>query len=383
MKNKKNIIYVNYSPYENSGKTLDFILDNFEFVFLFSIGFYNLKNKRKYNNLLIYNNGELIDQHLLLQIPAPRKLLFLLIPIRSFITFIQILIYSSWIKLKYGKIDTYFSVNAFTAWIGLILKKVGIVNRTIFWVWDYYPPIHENKIIMLMRFIYWQFDKTSSHSDRVIFVNKRLMDLRKNIGILAPDSDYPVVPIGTDIFPISPRKKPLNVVFGFIGVLKMSQGFGVVFDNAGVIKKFYPNASYEVVGSGPDEEYFKKKAAISGIPTTFHGYLGGEAFNAVLEKCNIGIATYVKEKSNVSYYGDPGKVKRYLSLGIPVIATDVFEFAADIERAKAGVVINPEDPQDFLKAIQRIMADYEEYSANALRLSNKFYYKKIYPKMFL
>lgn len=382
MKKQKSIIYANYSPYENSGKTLDFLLENFEMIFLFSVGFYNLKNKRRYNNLLIYKKGQLINQHLLLQIPVPRKLLFLLIPVRSFITFVQIVIYSFWIKSKYGSIETYFSVNAFTAWIGLILKKMGIVKKTVFWVWDYYPPIHDNKIIMLMRFIYWQFDRISSYSDRLIFVNKRLMDLRKSIGILARDADYPVVPIGTDIFPITPRKKPDSIVFTFIGVLKKSQGFGIVFDNALTIKKSFPHARFEVIGSGPDEEYFKNKAANSGIPTKFYGYLKGETFNDVLKKCNIGIATYLKDKSNVSYYGDPGKVKRYLSLGIPVIATDVFEFAHDIEKVKAGVIIYSDSPDEFINAIKNIMSDYENYSSNALNLSKKFYYKDIYPGLF-
>ena len=384
MKRLKSVIYVNYSPYENSGKILDFLLENFESVFLFSVGFHNLKNKKKYNILYIYKRGKLLEEHLLLSfhIRISSWYVFFLIPIRSTINFIQILWYSFFLKKRFGTIDIYFSVNAFTAWIGAILKSLKIVRRTVFWVWDYYPPINENKIIMLMRYIYWQFDKISSHADRLAFVNRRLVNLRKNIGVLPEEAEYPIVPIGTDAFPIKPRPKPDTLIFGFIGVLKKSQGFGIVYDNAKEILTSYRNARYEIVGSGPDEEFFKKKAKESSIPTVFHGYVEGDLFNEILDKCSIGIATYIPDKRNVSQYGDPGKIKRYLSLGIPVIATNVFEFSEELKKSKAGAIVSYDKPEEFMGAVDKIMENYKEYSKNALKLSNKFYYKKIYPEIF-
>lgn len=376
------IIYVNYSPYENSGKILDFILDNFENVVLFSIGFYNLKNKKNYNSLSIYRRGKLQKEYLLLQIPIVQEFAFLLLPIRSIITFVEIFIYSVWLKIKFKKIDIYFTVNAFTAWIGNFMKGFSIVNKTIFWVWDYYPPIHENKIIMLMRYIYWQFDKISSYSDRVAFVNRRLLDLRKDIGIYQKNAKHPIVPIGTDKFPYVHRKNIQALTFGFIGVLKKSQGLGIVFENAEALSKEFTNIRYEIVGSGPDEKYFKAQAKKSHIQSTFYGYLEGESFNDVLRKCRIGIATYISDTSSVSHYGDPGKIKRYLSLGIPVIATDVLEFSKEVKRSKAGVIIDYNNTNAFIDAVKSIIARYPEYSKNAYVLSQKYYYKKIYPKIF-
>lgn len=378
----KTIIYVNYSPYENSGKILTFLLDNFENVYLFSLGFYSLKNKKKYNKLLIYQKGNLKKEHTLLQIPMPVKLFFILLPFRSIITLAQIIFYSLWLRSRYGNIELYFTVNAFTAWIGSILKKMHIVDKTIFWVWDYYPPIHENKIIMLMRYIYWQFDKISSYSNRVAFVNSRLLDLRKDIGIYQITAKHPIVPIGTDKLSYKQNKNFQTLTFGFIGVLKKSQGFDIVFKNADALSKKFSDVSYEVIGSGPDEEYFKKIAKKYSIKTTFYGYLEGESFNDVLKKCTIGIATYIPDASNVSHYGDPGKIKRYLSLGIPVIATNVLEFSKEIKKSKAGIIIDYNNPGAFIDAVNNIMTEYAEYSKNAYKLSQKYYYKKIYPQMF-
>lgn len=378
----KSIIYVNYSPYENSGKILDYLLENFDLCFLFSLGFHNLKEKKKYNKLSIFSKGKLSKEFSLFQLPVPQELIFILLPLRSLITFIQILIYAHWLKGKYGKIDIYFTVNAFTAWIGKIMKRLGLVDKTVFWVWDFYPPIHDDKIIMLMRQIYWQFDKISSHSDRVAFVNRRLMDLRKDIGIIPKNVNYPIIPIGTDKFSNLKLNDKKGVILGFIGVVKKSMGLDIVFDNADEIIKNFSDAKFEVIGSGPDIEYFKSRAKNSSIPTTFHEYLEGESFNEVLKKFSIGLAPYLPDPSNVSHYGDAGKVKLYLSLGLPVIITDIFEFAKEIDRNKAGEIIRYDNPKELIKAIGKVMSNYKQYQRNALKLAEKLYYKKIYPEMF-
>lgn len=381
-RNKKTIIYVNYSPYENSGKILDYLLDNFENVCLFSLGFHNLNDERVFNQLIIYKNGKEKKKLYLFQFPISTKFVHAFIPFRSVMTFFEIIAYSFWLKRKFKKINIYFTVNAFTAWIGRILKGAGIVDKTIFWVWDYYPPIHENKFVMFMRYIYWQFDKISSHSDVVTFVNNRLLTLRKDIGIYDEKARYPIVPIGTDKLVIPKKKSIKPLRFGFIGVLKKTQGVGIVFKNADALLKEFGEISYEIIGSGPDENLFKKMAKKSKISVKFYGYLSGESFNEVLSKSLIGIATYTPEPGNVSQYGDPGKIKRYLSLGIPVITTNLVEISEEIDRSKAGVVIDYNNSQDLIDGVRKILNNYSAYSKNAYRLSKKYYYRKIYPEMF-
>lgn len=382
---KNTIIYVNYSPYENSGKVLDYILENFKIVCVFSIGFYSLENKKNYNNLSVYKNGKIINSFSLFQLPISSRFIYVLIPIRSAITFFEVILYSIWLKKRFKKIDIYFTVNAFTAWIGILLKSFGVVTKTVFWVWDYYPPIHKNKFVMLMRYVYWQFDKFSSHSDNVAFVNRRLLDLRKDLGIYDKNSEYPIIPIGADRITLrikSFSKKPNKLIFGFIGVLKKTQGVDIIFDNASALINKFGSIQYEIVGSGPDENYLKARAKRSKIQAKFYGYLDGDSFNDVLGECSIGIATYTPEPGNVSQYGDPGKIKRYLSLGIPIITTNVIEFAKEIEKSGAGVIIEYNNQKALINAVKKIMDSHETYRKNAYNLSKKFYYKKIYPKMF-
>lgn len=381
-KRQGNIVYTNYSPYENSGKILDYLLENFTHVFHFSIGFHNLKNKKNYNRLLIFKNGKLKKEIKLFQLPVPQSLVFILLPIRSIINFLQVVGYTMWLKKKYRKIDIYFTVNAFIAWIGNLLRSLDVVEKTVFWVWDYYPPIHENKIIMLLRYIYWQFDKISSYSDKIAFVNHRLLNLRKDLGIYDRDVSHPIIPIATDKIPYRKKNGIKKVIFAFIGVLKRNQGPGIVFEHSQELKKHIKNFSYEVIGSGPDEGFLKNAAKETRVPTKFYGYMEGESFNHILDKCTIGIATYIPDSSNVSYYGDPGKIKRYICLGLPVIGTDVLEFSEEIAKSKAGVIVDYDDSKAFVAATKKIMANYSFYSKNAHRLSQKYYYKKIYPEMF-
>lgn len=378
----KSIIYVNYSPYENSGKILDYLLENFENVFLFSLGFHNIKKGGRYNKLIIFNQGKFKKEYSFFQLPVPQPLIFVTLPIRSLINLFQILFYSYNLRKEFGTIDIFFSVNAFTSSIGIILKKFGVVSKTVFWVWDFYPPVHKSKIITLVRKIYWYFDKWATiSSDKVILVNRRLLDLRKSIGIVPKKKELPIISLGTDNFRVR-LKEGNNVILGFIGVIKESMGLGTIFDNADEIVKNFPGARFEIIGSGPDEGYLKQKAKNTTLPTTFHGYLKGEMFNKVLKKCTIGIAPYQPDPSNVSQFGDAGKVKRYISLGLPVIMTNVSEFSKEIRMSKAGVIIRYGNSKDLIGGIRKIMGDYKTYQKNALNLGRKFYYKKNYREMF-
>lgn len=384
MAKSKSIVYVNFSPYENAGKVLDFILDNFEVVILFSINFHHLGKSQKPGKIYVYKKKKLKKQYPLIDMPfrIPASVNFFLLPIRSLINLLQISWYLWRFKKEFGKFDVYFTVNAFTAWIGNIARSLKLVNQTIFWVWDYYPPYHTNKVVLLMRWLYWQFDKSASKSNKLIFMNKRLENLRKDINIIHKDSNYLIVPIGTDPIAKIKKRNKNKIVVGFLGVLKKSQGLGLFFDLSKKIHQKFPNLELQIIGAGPDEEYFKSRAKNSDVPVTFFGFVPNEKkVKEIQMKWDIAIALYVPEESNVSYYTDPSKIKSYLSFSIPVIITDV-AFSDEVKIEHAGVIIDYFDHKDLVNAISKIMYDYKSFQKNALRLSKKYYYKKMYSKMF-
>jgi glycosyltransferase involved in cell wall biosynthesis len=287
------------------------------------------------------------------------------------------------LKKTYGPFHIFFTVNAFTAWCGNILKKIGLVQKTVFWVWDYYPPIHEDKVIMLMRTLYWIFDKAAIHSDIVAFLNIRLINLRKKIGVLSQSSSYPVVSIGTDLHIGKKKRMESTLTFAFLGALKKSQGLDYIFDHAIELKKRLPPCRLHVFGGGPDEGYFRNRAHSCPIPVTFFGYIpDSKKMNTLLSRCDIGLAPYIPDPGNVSYYSDPSKIKAYISNGIPVIMTNVFQFSKEIQKSKAGIVFRYNDTKGFIKAVYAITRSYSSYQKNALALAKKYYYKTMYPKLF-
>lgn len=384
MKKTQTIVYVNFSPYENAGKILDYLISRFTNVILFSFNFYELGINQKSSSLQIYEKGKLIKSHSLFQLSLPPSLVFVFLPLRSTIILLQLIWHTQRLKQQYQKIDIYFTVNAYTAWVGNVLRGLGLIEKTVFWVWDYYPPLHENKLISLMLWFYWQFDKIGSQSDRLVFLNKRLQDLRKDIGILPRERKFPVIPIGTDPIKKLRHKDPrtTNIVIGFLGVIKKTQGLDLIFNNADLILKAFPNMKLEIIGSGPDEQYFKKRARQTSFSTHFHGFVPNRKdVIKILSKCTIGIALYLPEKSNVSNYTDNSKIKDYLSLGLPVITTNI-PSAEEVKRMKAGIIVNFYQPQEFIDAVSTIISGYGSFQENALNLAKKFYYKKIYPKMF-
>ncbi|OGG24510.1 hypothetical protein A3A79_04985 [Candidatus Gottesmanbacteria bacterium RIFCSPLOWO2_01_FULL_43_11b] len=381
----KTIIYVNFSPYENAGRILDYLRTKFKTILLFSFNFHHLGAVHKPGTLSIYKNGKLIKTYALLDLPirTTPSTVFLLIPIRSFLNLLQIWYYVIRLKNQYGPYDIYFTVNAFTAWVGNLLKKYRFVKKTIFWVWDYYPPSHPNKIVSLVRWNYWQFDKKASQeSDTVAFLHLKLQELRMKINAL-PKHDTLVVPIGTSVNPLRKSKRDLTApIIGFLGVLKKTQGLDIFFDNAQRIHELFPNLTCEIIGSGPDEQYFREKAGKSQVPVKFYGYIPDyQKVKNIQKQWHIGIAPYVPEESNVSYYTDNSKIKDYLSLGIPVIVTPI-SLAGEIRRSRAGIVFNYTRKQEFVRAIGTILSRYNSYQINAKNLADRYDYKKIYVRLF-
>ena len=383
MKLEKNIIYVNFAPYENAGNILDYLTKHFSIVISFTFNFHKISEGPHQSKLCIYKSKKIVYECRLFQTPTNAPFAFILLPIRSLVIFAQLLFHLVRLKEKFGPYSAYFTVNAFTAWSGNVLRSLGLLQKTIFWVWDYYPPIHDDPIVRFMRFLYWQFDiPATKQADHIVFLNKRLIDLRKALGILPAKVMYPIVGIGTN--PISEiQEKPKRpVMLAFIGVVKKSQGLDLVYKSANLLTQQFPGITLHIIGGGPDIPLYRKLAASSPLKTVFHGYIqDNNQVNAILKLCHIGIAPYVPDKANVTYYSDPSKIKRYIEMGLPVITTNVFDFSKEVSQSKAGIVI-PYKSTSFVQAVQSIMNAYSLYEKNSLLLAGRHRYTITYESLF-
>ncbi len=375
----RSIIYLNFAPYENAGRILDFLVAEFSLVVLFSFNFHKLNDKRS-NYIQIYQNGKTTEKIKLFELPTPEALLFITLPLITLLIAFQTFKYILGFKRRFGRFDSYLSVNAFTSWIGTLLRAFKIVGETIFWVWDYYPPGYPDWRIRLARWGYWQFDKLSTKtSSKTIFLNKRLMSLRQKIGVLPKEKSYRVVPIGTNPGKITKGSKK---IIGHMGVLKQSQGLDFIFDNLDLLIKKIPDLQVEVIGSGPDEPHFRERAK-KYTNIKFYGFVKEEdAVDELMRQWSIGIATYVPDKSNPAYWTDPSKIKAYISQGVPVLTTDIAPFAKEVSKAGAGMIVEYGKSDQLVAAIDTMIKKSAQYKTQAFGLAQRYNYRQLYRELF-
>jgi glycosyltransferase involved in cell wall biosynthesis len=139
----------------------------------------------------------------------------------------------------------------------------------------------------------------------------------------------------------------------------------------------------EIIGSGPDEEYFKGRAK-HFKQVKFYGFIQEEdAVDSLMKNWGVGLATYIPDSSNAAYWTDPSKIKAYISQAVPVITTAITPFSAEIKKAKAGIVVDYYDSEKFVQAVISALQKPAALQKNAYQLAKKYDYRKIYQNLFL
>lgn len=174
-----------------------------------------------------------------------------------------------------------------------------------------------------------------------------------------------------------------EIILGHLGMLKRTQGLDILFDNLTSLRKNFPKIKVEIIGSGPEENYFRSRARKFTNVVKFYGYVEkDDDMDKLIKNWSIGIATYAPLKWSEHYWTDPSKIKAYINQGLLVITTDVPEFAQEIKNSKAGMVIDYNSDQEFVNAVVKIIKNKKGFANNALRLAKKYNYKNLYPKLF-
>jgi glycosyltransferase involved in cell wall biosynthesis len=100
----------------------------------------------------------------------------------------------------------------------------------------------------------------------------------------------------------------------------------------------------------------------------------------IAKTCCCGMALYDVSDGNFTHYADPGNVKAYMELGLPVVMTRISDIVPYVERFKAGEVVD--SPDDVCPAIERIAADPQTYSRGVAAFNDHFSYASYYAESF-
>ena len=260
----------------------------------------------------------------------------------------------------------------------LYLKYTGVFKRTVFYSIDYVKERFKSSITNM---IYHQFDKIScKNSDINWVVSKEQILARKRNGIdIENCSRFIVVPIGFKIENTKFSKmNPDNYYrLVFCGTLRSSAGPQLIVESLPLLLKRFPKIKVDFIGDGYLATELKDLTKLLNVnkAVKFWGRVENHRrVVKILTKANIGLAPYVSEKNSISEVSDPGKIKLYLSCGLPVITTRVATSWKLISRANAGIVIK-QNPRDLEKAVRDILYTrkiYYEYKRNINKLVSYF-----------
>lgn len=174
--------------------------------------------------------------------------------------------------------------------------------------------------------------------------------VKKSITLL----NYPI--IGN--FAVKPKCCSRKLLLGYIGEISDERGINQIIR---VIEN-YCNQTIELMLAGslrPDveENISFKNAQLQGW-LTYHGILSPMEALGKMQSCDVGLAVLFPSPNFKESY--PTKLFEYMTLGLPVIASDFPLWKEIIEGNQCGICVNPMDPKAISGAIDYMTEHPEE-----------------------
>lgn len=300
-------------------------------------------------------------------------------------------VYSFWwyalaVKMK---ADIYIGVDPLNCFVGLLLRKLGLVKRTVFYTIDFTPVRFGNGWLdkmyhVIERWCVTYADELWDVSPRIIEGRYKFLKIKRH----AYAVKQKLVPIGIWEKDISYQRlndaSRFRIVFA--GHLLEKQGVQKLIAALSLMSKKIPEASLLVVGGGEYENELKVLASRLGLTgrVEFTGWIKDQdKIRRLLADCALAVAPYdpAKEDStNFTYYADPTKIKTYLSCGLPVVVTAVPFNAEDLARRGCAEIVDY-DEKAIANALIGILSDKEKLEKmrkGAIKTAREFTWEKIF-----
>lgn len=334
--------------------------------------------KENRSSVSVYEKGKLVKKSYAPKIKGP-EVLFYIKDVLSALLFV--------LKLR-ERFDLYIGVDNLNAFVGLMLKRMKRTKRVIFYTIDYVPERFKNR---LLNRSYHLIDKICCYRvDCLWNISGVMTEARNRDGVLKEKSaPQMVVPQGNNYDRV--RRLPFEEInrfdLVFMGHLREGKGIEFIIDAFPKIYHKVPQAKLVILGTGPLEPQLKERAARLGIDDKidFKGFIEEHAeLDKIMARCAVALAPYEPASKSLVYYADPGKIRAYLAVGLPIVVTKVPPTAYEIAQAKAGMVIEY-DQEEFVQAVVKLLTDDEFYLVcrqNAIELGSNYSWDKVFTKAF-
>lgn len=366
---KKNIIFIMCSFFPVGLEDyVEFFKKYFNKFIYLKWKFPHSRSKNTQSVFTTFKEGKIWKEQKLFSLFATTNkfLYFLLLPFNYTIYFFQALKYG-WPEDK-NQIRVFFGINYFCTFCGIFLKKLGKIDYVIYRVMDFFP-LPKNGPYRLLNKIFYSFDKYClKNSDSIWFTTEGHIIGREKYGYFDRNvQDYQLMPLAINLkkfFTISYPKN--NLVY--CGVVSRYHLLDLVFDCVKILKKDFPDIKLKIIGTGPDEEYFRNLAQKKKLNKNiiFYGFVEeGKRFRSLMADNVLGIALY-KDEEDFMKYTEPAKVKYYLNFGVPVVVSDVPKIAKELADQKVSFCVrnNQNEIVEIIKKYLKNKNMQKEYKKN-------------------
>ncbi len=304
------------------------------------------------------------------------------------------LIYFKWLKdfllniyfvLKNKKkIDLFIGVNSLNALSGLLLKKLGLVKKCVYYSIDFVPKRFNNGFL---NSLYHKIESYCAiNSDEVWNLSDAMIKARQKYNNIKKKNNQLVVPIGIWL-----KDAPKKIVdfnryqVVFMGTILKKQGIQYIIKSIPEIIKKLPKFKLLIIGDGPFIPDLKKLISRLGVEkyVSFMGFVESDLeLIKLLSHSAVGIALYEtgNKLTNFTYYTDPGKLKFYLSCGLPIILTKTPPNAEELVNNKCALItkINKNDISKNIIFLLQNKRRLLNYKLNSLKYIQRFDWNKIF-----
>ncbi len=285
--------------------------------------------------------------------------------------------------LKHCKnIDIYIGMDGLCALWGIMLKKMGICKKVIYWSIDFVPLSRFKSV--WKNYVYRAVNIFSvRNADEVWDLSPRMLKGRKKYwGIKKSDYKlHKVVPYGvwTDRIEKVPYTMCEKKTLVFMGHLLPKQGVDTVIKKIPEIARIIPGFKFKIIGDGSYKKELTNLVKKMSLQKNckFLGRLDTDKLEKEIAKSAVAIAPYLKTKDSYTYYADPGKVKTYLACGVPILLTDLPWNAKEIQQKNCGMIIR-DDGSDLIEKLVKTMNPVvnKKFRNNAVSYSENYDYRK-------
>jgi phosphatidylinositol alpha-1,6-mannosyltransferase len=142
--------------------------------------------------------------------------------------------------------------------------------------------------------------------------------------------------------------------------------------------KKYPNATYTICGLPVEKSELMQQCKVLGVEhaVKFYDAPSNEEVKRLILSSNMFVMLS-ENLENGDFEGFGIAIIEAMSLGLPSIGALNTGIEDAISASVSGELVNVKDDEQVCLAVERIVANYSEYSQNAIEWANRFQWKDI------